>query len=380
MNKIRYFLLKQKNKENAEKAWNLGLLENPAMPIRVTLNTTHKCNLQCIMCQFHRHPSISKRIIKKKDELSQDLFESFANQVFPTLIEAETTTVGEPFLSSYFYTIISKAEEYDVKLYVTTNGLNLTDDKILDLLPVMSTLVISIDAVERNLYESIRRGASFERLKANIDRFLELRKSLEKDSQPQLTLQMTLLRSNIKELPKMVDFASEIGAEHVKAYHAYIYDQEMRRESLFFHQTLSNQCIEETYRIASKKGVKVDLPRKFPLRKEKLFSPKKQDFIKPPCLFLWTESFLEPTGEISACFFPIKYVLGSIATQSFQDIWNCKKMQELREDIQQEPPIGFCKNCELRYTYLPLYSGSGMDPAQFFLIDDPSLSLYRKGS
>lgn len=380
MNKSRYSSLKQKNKELAEKAWNLGLLENPAMPIRVTLNTTHKCNLRCIMCQFHRHPSISKRIIKKKDELSLDLFESFANQVFPTLIEAETTTVGEPFLSSYFNTIISKAEEYDVKLYVTTNGINLSEDIILDLLPVMNTLIISIDAVDSKLYESIRRGASFERLKANMVRFLEIRKTLENDSLPQLTLQMTLMRSNIKELPKMVEFASEIGAECVKAYHAYIYDQEMMNESLYFHQTLSNQCIEETYRIASKKGVKVYLPRKFPLRKIKSFNPKKQDFIKPPCLFLWTESFLEPNGDISACFFPIKYNLGSIATQSFQDIWNCKKIQELREDVQQEPPAGFCKNCELRYTYLPYYSGSGMNPTQFFLIDDPSLNLYRKDS
>ena len=160
LNKVRYSRLKQKNKELAEKAWNLGLLENPAMPIRVTLNTTHKCNLHCIMCQFHRHSSISKRIIKKRGELSHDLFESYANQVFPTLIEAETTTVGEPFLSSYFNTIISKAEEYGVKLYVTTNGINLSEDKILDLLPVMSTLIISIDVSGSHLVPKAHRTSA----------------------------------------------------------------------------------------------------------------------------------------------------------------------------------------------------------------------------
>lgn len=368
--------LKQRNKKAALDAWQEGKLIIPALPARMTLNLSTKCNLRCKMCQFHRKPEISNRVSTKLGELPKDIFEDFADQVFPTLTEAETTTIGEPMLSSYLPDIIAKAEEFAVKLYFTTNA-HLLNEKVLDKLwPVLSTLVVSIDAVNPELYESIRIGGSFERVKTQILRFLEMKETIEILPKPELTLQMTLMKSNIEELPKMVNLAAKVGADRVKAYHAYIYDEEMLEESLFFHKNLSNRFIEESKSLASKTGVKLMVPSLF--NTEFIFSkqPKKHDFSIPPCLFLWTESFLEPTGEITPCFFPYRQPVGSIKKKKFYKIWNGRKYELLRKQISDEPPPKFCINCELRYTYLEDYKGPGINACQFLLTNDPTMKLY----
>ena len=359
----------------AQKSWRLGLTKINTMPIRFTLNTSYACNLNCIMCQFNRHgPFLNKR---GPQDISREIFEDFADQVFPTLIEAETTTTGEPFLDRHFKSIISKALEYGVKLYVTTNGSIFPDNIISDLIPVLSTLVISIDAVDPELYEKVRCGASFEHVKENTSKFMELRNNFSGMNKPEVTFQMTLMRSNIGELPKLVDFAAELGANTIKAYHAYIFDGALKSESLFFHKQLSNEMIKEAEKRAQKKKVKLNLPRKFTIGKESTTIFKSTDFSKPPCYFLWNESFLEPNGDISACFFPYRTPIGSICSHQFQEVWNNDNYQSLRKVVAEEPPKGFCNNCELRYTFSPKYHGSGIRESQFILFDDQRLKSFR---
>ncbi len=367
--------IKERNRRIAYISWKRGDLINKAMPIRATLNTTLKCNLNCIMCQFHRNKKISERVIQNNDELHVDLFLDFADQVFPTLIEAETTTVGEPLLSSYLDEIIEKALEYNVLLYFTTNGLLLKEELISKLIPTLSNLVISIDAVNHKLYEKIRKGSCFAKLEKNIKKFIEIRNSCEK-YKPELTLQMTLMKMNIEELPKMVQYANKIGANNVKAYHAYIFEKKMKNQSLFYHREIAEKFIKEAKTLGKKLGVNTFLPRFFPENCSNIY-PDPIIFDFPPCFFLWYETFIEPNGDISPCFFPTRQKIGNIKERTFNEIWNNRQYQIMRREVIRQPPKGYCKNCELRYTYLKDYTGPGIIESQFILIDDKRARLYQ---
>ena len=45
--------------------------------------------------------------------------------------------------------------------------------------------------------------------------------------------------------------------------------------------------------------------------------------------------------------------------------------------VQREPPIGYCNNCELRYTYLNNYKGECINPSQFILLNESQMGLYK---
>jgi len=368
--------IKKKNEKLALESWISGKLINEAMPVRFTLNLNHKCNLKCKMCQFHRNLEESDFYLKEKEDFPKDLFKKFADEVFPTLIEAETTTVGEPFLYKYFKEVINKALEYNVRLYVTTNGTLFFEKIINDLISVLSTLVISIDAVDSNLYEKIRKGASFQVIKKNISKYIEIIASLNHEKKPEITFQMTLMHLNIAELPKMIKFAKEMGANNVKAYHAYIYDEDMKDESLFFHKELANHNFKLARILAQKERINLFIPKNFVINEKSVREINAKDFNKPPCRFLWTESFLEPTGDVSPCFFPTRFSIGNISNNTFYNIWNNERYQKLRQMVKLEPPIGYCNNCGLRYTYLNNYKGEGINSSQFLLLNKSQKGLY----
>lgn len=369
------FDLKQKNKLLTMTSWERGLPISRGKPLRFTLNTSYKCNFRCIMCQYHRKPEISKRVLNRQPVFSSDTYSIFLEEIFPTLIEAETTTVGEPFYSKFFKLTLQKAREFQVKLYTTTNGSLLTEKNIANIYDLLSTLVISIDGASKESYEKIRKKGDFDKLVKNIQRFMEIR--LNSEIKPQVTFQMTLMNNNIEDLPKMIYLANEYGIDNVKAYHAYIYDEDMKNESLFFHKRRYNDNLQKAKEIAIRFGINVFLPKKFALKSKFNDLQNKTGFTKPPCRFLWTEGFLEPTGDITACFFPYKYKLGNINNNKFESVWNNDLYQELRRKVSLPIPHKYCKNCELRNTYLPNYSGSTVREDQFILTDDERLDFFR---
>lgn len=367
--------LKRRNKKLVLSSWDQGLSITKGMPLRFTLNTSYKCNLRCIMCQFHRTPKVSKRVVGREPKLKSDIYLSFLDDIFPTLIEAETTTVGEPFLSKHINLTVDKAREYDVKLYITTNGILLNKRNIEKVYNLMSTLVISIDGATKNVYERIRKKSNYNQLLANIEKFNEIRNSM--DYKPKLTLQMTLLKDNIHELPLLVKLAHRVGADNVKAYHAYIYDVHFEEQSLFNFKEKFNNYRNQALNLAARLKITTFLPNEFGDSLIKLQSTSPLKFDKPPCRFLWSEGFLEPTGDLTACFFPYKFNIGNISNEKFIDIWNNGLYQDLRTKVSLPNPRNYCTNCVLRFTYIKGYDGAGISKQQFILSSDERLDFFR---
>ncbi|MFA7073769.1 MAG: radical SAM protein [Endomicrobiaceae bacterium] len=153
-----------------------------------------KCNISCIMC-------FSKDI---KWELSDKNIKDIYS--YMPYLENIVWWGGEPTISEKFYEMIKYALSYKhIKHTVITNGQYLPQ-KFIDLVINNSIEVaFSIDSVDKNKYEKIRVGASFEKLIGNIEK---LRPLADKKL---LKINSVIADYNSKEINQILRFAKKMN-------------------------------------------------------------------------------------------------------------------------------------------------------------------------
>ena len=116
------------------------------------------CNLNCVMCNF-KHT---------KMDIEEKIYKEIMNYLVTTDYNIQATTIGEPFL---FKTDMLKwLIELKSKMYVITNGTLLDEDYIKELSKYKDklTITLSIDSLNKDLYEQIRPFAKFEKIFINM--------------------------------------------------------------------------------------------------------------------------------------------------------------------------------------------------------------------
>ncbi|MFA7074991.1 MAG: radical SAM protein, partial [Endomicrobiaceae bacterium] len=126
-------------------------------PVRLGVNLSNKCNLQCIMCYVKDFDWNFP--VERLGEIKQ---------YFPYL-EKIMWQGGEVFCLSYFTDLIKEAAKYpNLQQGIITNG-QLLNKEITDLLVNMNLeLTVSVDGACKKTYEAIRKNSDFEKLVKNI--------------------------------------------------------------------------------------------------------------------------------------------------------------------------------------------------------------------
>lgn len=140
----------------------------------IELAMDNACNLECIMCNGRHSSSIRKNV--EKLQLQESVFsEKIVNEIkefIPTL-EQFVFAGGEPFLIQTYYRIWEDIIRINpsCEISVVTNGTVLTD-KIKDVLSRGKFRInLSLDAVDKEVYEMIRVKANFEAVLENVEFF-----------------------------------------------------------------------------------------------------------------------------------------------------------------------------------------------------------------
>jgi|AGTN01.1.fsa_nt_gi Predicted Fe-S oxidoreductases len=172
-----------------------GKLVLRSRPRSFTITLTNRCNLDCIMCEAKR--------------IDWDIPESVLGEItgaFPYL-EHVMWQGGEVFLLDGFTGVLREAKKYPrMKQVITSNGMALSKDTIQELAAQPDlTLTLSIDAAERDSFERIRKGASWETLLANIAALNEARRAAGPGMK--LNINVTVMRSNYRKLGGILEFA-----------------------------------------------------------------------------------------------------------------------------------------------------------------------------
>jgi len=216
-------------------------------PTHILIETTTRCNLRCKQCAH----VINKYALA---DMSLDTFYKL-RPLFPYAKQIALYGHGETFLYRHFFEMLKELKQYDLSVYVTTNGTLITDEIAEQLVDLeLDKLAFSLDAATPELFNDIRRGADFEKVVENIRRLNVLKKKAGRDDKPTLSIMYCAMQSNIQELPKLVRLADELNMTHGVAV-MNIYEYGITGETLIGHTELAEGYINEANLLAQQLAV-----------------------------------------------------------------------------------------------------------------------------
>jgi len=225
-------------------------------PDAAAVETTRYCNLRCRMCiQFLDGTTVTGPHMDMAD------FERVAESVFPFVKHWQPSLSGEPLVSKGFLKMLEIAHAFGVKTDIVTNGTLLTDAMIEKLVPGLGRIAFSIDGSEKEVFESIREGANFEKTMERIKNLVNACKEhFSADECPAFGVRATIMERNIRDLPSLVDFAAtELDLDFVTAVHVFPASDDMKPQSLVHHVDLARSSIDEAFKRARKHKIKLEL-------------------------------------------------------------------------------------------------------------------------
>jgi MoaA/NifB/PqqE/SkfB family radical SAM enzyme len=355
----------------------------------VAMDITNRCNLRCPMCARTVFPPPASH------DLSLEQFRTIGGHCFHRAVALALSCSAEPLLHRGFGEIMQAVTEYRVPFTeVVTNGVLLDEEKIEAMIGArLSRLVVSVDGATAPTYESIRVGASFERLMSNL-RLLQRMKQEQGTTLPVLRLNFVMMRRNIEELPALIELATGLGARQVTAQHMALYGEGLPDdEALFWHQELANRQLLQAHRLAARAGITFNAPPlfaapgaqsgqvKWPLASRLVtglgvlhqFGPARVRILalnglrrrlinrRAWCHHPWEIVFLDPHADVRPCVnWSEEPPLGNCLETSLDEIWSGVDYVRLREELTGRRPLReVCRHCPAGA------SGRVNDPSSF---------------
>ena len=179
-------------------------------PLHLDLETSNTCNLRCTMCQipFGKMESGYMDIELYKKVLSE------VKQHF--LPSVKFNFRGEPLMHPKIVEFVRLAKEAGVlEVQFNSNGALLTDELSRGLIEAgLDRIKFSVDGVTPEVYNSIRRGTTYDQTIPKIEKFIEIRNSLGRKL-PSVQVQMVYMADNQQEALDYIKFwenkANRIG-------------------------------------------------------------------------------------------------------------------------------------------------------------------------
>lgn len=133
------------------------------------------CNFRCVMC-YQSDPSFSSGKSTYMGFMPLELFKQVIDQAEGHVEAVTLASRGEPLLHRQIVDMLRYCRGKFLALKVNTNASVLTEEIIHALFNSdVQTIVFSIDAAEKALYERIRVRGNFERLLQNLERFRDIK-------------------------------------------------------------------------------------------------------------------------------------------------------------------------------------------------------------
>lgn len=298
-------------------------------PQRVICEMTSACNIHCKMCG--REATNFNATMFNKDWLN--LIEPIADK----LGELTLLGWGEPTLHPQFSEFLKWAYIHDLQKFFCTNGTRLHDlkDAIFDYHTEL--LTVSIDGADAKTNNGIRRGADFNTITGNI-RELVNEKERRGVTYPHLSIVMTMMASNFRQMPEYVRLAHDLGIQEVKGVYLTVFAANMMDESMCDRQDEIREVFAEAEAIGEELGVLVKLPY---IQGEDVAGDKAHK----DCYAAWRDFFLGSDGYVRSCMSTSHKLFHVSKYKTFDEMWNSAEYQELRKNVNNKGMNSSCRNC-----------------------------------
>ena len=341
MRNLRKFLSARKKRRNLHLCRTSFHRSSPMVrhrPLALFVETSSRCNLNCIMCARTFDPRFDRENGETGD-LSPETFR-LIEPLFGPAVKAYLMGNGEPLMNPRFPQMLERIKRRHVYVSFNTNGTLITERLAEHLVKLaVDEVVFSIDSVEPAEYERIRRGAGYDRLITGILQLNEEKR--HRDSPlPSLILACVAMTTNYREFPDIVTFACHHGFEHVH-FESLIRQDDSRYREFYEIVTLDQVPRGEVEESIAK-------ARQIALRHDIGMSTSLYDGSSAPegfsCSEPWTTLFVTWNGTLRACC-QSERALGQLGEKDVLEIWRGREMNELREVLGRGEIPTSCRCC-----------------------------------
>ncbi|MCG2689719.1 radical SAM protein [Candidatus Parcubacteria bacterium] len=305
----------------------------PFSPQHLYIEPTNLCNLNCQHCA---RSSIKRKMVL----MPNNVFQAVLGQLKKTNWQVKITLTGqgEPLLHQNILEFVKTTKEKGFFVSIITNGTVLTESLGEALIKAgLDRIQFSFDSVVKETYESIRRGANFEKTLGNILRFLEINEKLCH--------------------PCFVSISS-------------VQSEKPAKEKDIFLEFWKKRLVDNVFLapLSSLQG------------KSEMSNKAKTAGKRQACVLPFLNISVKADGNVVGCphDYDNAYIVGNVLENDLADIWNNEKMRFLRNAILEGKfdyfkNIGHdCENCN------NCFIGYGVDDflKDYFLRMEKNLEPY----
>lgn len=278
-------------------------------PRYVEVETVNACNARCPMCTIDGWD-------RSAPTMKDDLFAKIAEDLIAHADVIKRVSLyrnGEPLLDKKIATRIATLKQGGIRqVSISTNVSLLSESKARELLEAgLDVIIMSIDSLKKDVYESIRVRLNFEEVMANALRFAEMRDRI--NPKTQIWIRMIRQDSNLDEWPE---------------FEAFWKSKLKPTDRVYFHNLFNW-------------GGQLDG-----------FKPIAYSY-EPnlPCVSLWSLLVIFANGDVPLCNvdFNNTHPLGNVGERSITELWRSPVLAKMRQTHVEggKSGIDICAKCNV---------------------------------
>lgn len=288
-------------------------------PTILTIEPTNICNLRCPLCTTG-----SGEMERSNGKMSFETFENIINKMGDDLFFLLLYHQGEPYINQHFLDFVKLAKSKNIYCTTSTNAHYFTDELIhLTIDSGLDSMIVSLDGVTQESYETYRVKGSFDKVIQNIKRFMEIKQE-RKSKTPLIAIQFLVMKHNESEISGIKKLAKEIGVDRLLIKNIEVHSLEEARQWL---------PINDKYRRYHFDGNNFEV----------------KNNSKKSCPRPWLSTLINWDGTVVPCCFDKngKYGMGNInEINEINEIWFGQKFSRFRNRLNKNRKnIDICRNC-----------------------------------
>lgn len=176
--------------------------------IKVYIEPTSRCNLNCEMC--FRNSWLDEQFA----DMENAVFEAAMCTLPPSVLTVFFGGMGEPLFHKDIVSMVRRAAGLGKNVEMVTNATLLTGELSGQLLEAgLSRLWVSLDSFEAGNYEEIRKNSDFGLIQSNIRAFNKERESAKRSVR--LGVNFVVMKDNIRQLRAIPSFTTRFRVDEV---------------------------------------------------------------------------------------------------------------------------------------------------------------------